>query len=152
MIAVLQRVSHAKVDVDGQTVGKCAGGLMILLGVADGDTEKDADVLSTKIAKLRIFNDQNDKMNLSLLDVGGEALVISNFSLLANYKHGNRPDYMSAAAPAIADSLYEYFCEKLSENIGKPVGKGIFGAEMKVELLNDGPITIVMDSKVLIKN
>lgn len=152
MIAVLQRVSHAKVDVDGQTVGKCAEGLMILLGVADGDTQKDAEVLSAKIAKLRIFNDENDKMNLSLLDIGGEALVISNFSLLANYKHGNRPDYMSAAAPAIADELYEYFCGKLSEHMGKPVGKGIFGAEMKVELLNNGPITIVMDSKVLIKN
>ena len=152
MKAVLQRVSKADVKVDGKVVGECGEGLMILLGVADGDTEKDADALSAKIAKLRIFNDQNDKMNLSLLDIGGEALVISNFSLLANYRHGNRPDYMSAAAPAIADGLYEYFCAKLSEHIGKPVSKGVFGAEMKVELLNDGPITIVMDSKVLIKN
>lgn len=151
MIAVLQRVSKSSVVVEGETVGSCGKGLMILLGVASGDTEKDADVLAAKISKLRIFNDENDKMNLSLIDVDGEALVISNFSLLANYKHGNRPDYLSAEAPSRANQLYEYFCDELSKLIGKNVGKGVFGAEMKVEISNDGPITIVMDSKVLIK-
>lgn len=151
MIAVLQRVSEASVTVDGKVVGKCGKGIAILLGVSAEDTEKDAEVLSTKISKLRIFNDENDKMNLSLLDVDGEALVVSNFTLLANYKHGNRPDYMSAAAPALAERLYEEFCRLLSLQLGKPVGTGIFGAEMKVDIAGDGPITIVMDSKVLIK-
>ena len=151
MIAVLQRVSHASVSVEGETVGKCGKGLMILLGVSGEDTEQDAEVLSTKISKLRVFNDENDKMNLSLLDIGGEALVVSNFTLLANYKHGNRPDYFGAAAPAVAEKLYEDFCRKLSVAIGKDVETGRFGAEMKVEISADGPITIVMDSKVLIK-
>jgi len=151
MIAVLQRVSHASVRVDGQIVGKCEKGLAILLGVSGEDTEKDAEVLSAKIAKLRIFNDENDKMNLSLLDIGGEALVVSNFSLLANYKHGNRPDYLAAAAPAVAEKLYEDFCKLLSAQLGKHVDTGVFGAEMKVDIFGDGPITIVMDSKELIK-
>lgn len=151
MIAVLQRVSHASVSVDERIVGNCNEGLAILLGVSSEDTEKDAEVLSAKIAKLRIFNDENDKMNLSLLDIDGEALVVSNFSLLANYSHGNRPDYLSAAAPAVAEELYETFCRLLSEHLGKKVATGIFGAEMKVEIFGDGPITIVMDSKVLIK-
>ena len=151
MIAVLQRVSHASVTVEERVVGQCEKGIAILLGVSNEDTEKDAEVLSAKIAKLRIFNDENDKMNLSLLDIGGEALVVSNFTLLANYKHGNRPDYMSAAAPALAEELYEDFCRLLSLQLGKPVATGIFGAEMKVDIAGDGPITIVMDSKVLIK-
>ena len=114
MIAVLQRVSKASVSVDGKIVGKCGKGLAILLGVADGDSEKDAAVLSEKISKLRIFTDENDKMNLSVMDIDGEALVVSNFTLLANYAHGNRPDYMSAAKPAEADRLYEYFCSLLA--------------------------------------
>ena len=151
MIAVLQRVSHASVSVEGEVVGKCGKGLMILLGVSGEDTEKDADVLSAKISKLRVFNDENDKMNLSLLDIGGEVLVVSNFTLLANYKHGNRPDYLGAAAPAVAEALYEDFCRKLSVALGKDVETGRFGAEMKVDIAADGPITIVMDSKVLIK-
>lgn len=151
MIAVLQRVSRASVTVEGRVVGECGKGIAILLGVSSEDTEKDAEVLSTKILKLRIFNDENDKMNLSLLDIGGEALVVSNFTLLANYKHGNRPDYMSAAAPVLAEKLYEEFCRLLSLQLGKSVGTGIFGAEMKVDIAGDGPITIVMDSKVLIK-
>lgn len=150
MIAVLQRVSKASVSVDGEVVGKCEKGLAILLGVADGDLDKDAEVLAEKISKLRIFTDENDKMNLSLMDVDGEALVISNFTLLANYAHGNRPDYMSAAKPAEANRLYEYFCELLSKKV-KSVGKGIFGADMAVEISNDGPVTIVMDSKILVK-
>ena len=150
MIAVLQRVSKASVAVDGNTVGKCGRGLAILLGVADGDSEKDAKTLAEKISKLRIFTDENDKMNLSVMDIDGEALVISNFTLLANYAHGNRPDYMSAAKPAEADRLYEYFCGELSQKL-KSVEKGIFGADMAVEISNDGPVTIVMDSKILVK-
>lgn len=151
MIAVLQRVKHASVTVEEKVVGTCGKGLMILLGVSSEDTEKDAEVLSTKISKLRIFNDENDKMNLSLLDVSGEALVVSNFTLLANYKHGNRPDYLSAAAPAMAEELYEDFCRMLSAQLGKKVETGVFGAEMQVDICGDGPITIVMDSKVLMK-
>lgn len=150
MIAVLQRVSKASVSVDGAVVGKCGKGLAILLGVAEGDSDNDAKALAEKISKLRIFTDENDKMNLSVMDVDGEALVISNFTLLANYAHGNRPDYMSAAKPQEADRLYEYFCDLLSQKL-KSVQKGVFGADMAVEISNDGPVTIVMDSKILIK-
>ena len=150
MIAVLQRVSKASVSVEDNVVGKCGKGLCILLGVADGDSEKDAKALAEKISKLRIFTDENDKMNLSVMDIDGEALVISNFTLLANYAHGNRPDYMSAAKPAEADRLYEYFCAELATKI-KSVEKGVFGADMAVEISNDGPVTIVMDSKILVK-
>lgn len=150
MIAVLQRVGKASVSVDGAVVGKCGKGLAILLGVAEGDCDNDAKVLAEKISKLRIFTDENDKMNLSVMDVDGEALVISNFTLLANYAHGNRPDYMSAAKPQEADRLYEYFCDILSQKL-KSVQKGVFGADMAVEISNDGPVTIVMDSKILIK-
>ncbi len=151
MIAVIQRVSAASVVVENETVGACGEGLAILLGVAEGDSEKDADVLAAKISKLRIFTDENDKMNLSLLDIGGEALVVSNFTLLANYAHGNRPDYMNAAKPDAANALYEYFCDGFSSLIGKKVGKGVFGAHMQVNITGNGPVTIVMDSKVLIK-
>ena len=150
MIAVLQRVSKASVSVDGAIVGKCGKGLAILLGVAAEDGEKDAKVLAEKISKLRIFTDENDKMNLSVMDIDGEALVISNFTLLANYAHGNRPDYMSAAKPADADRLYGLFCDELSLKL-KSVEKGVFGADMAVEISNDGPVTIVMDSKILVK-
>lgn len=150
MIAVLQRVSGARVCVDGEAVGECAEGLAILLGVAEGDTDKDAEVLSEKISKTRIFSDEFGKMNLSVVDIGGEALVVSNFTLLANYKKGNRPDYMNAAKPDEANRLYEYFCKLLEKNV-KHVGRGVFGADMKIELCADGPVTIVMDSKILIK-
>ena len=150
MIAVVQRVKSASVTVEEQVVGRCGMGYAILLGVAVGDTEKDADVLAVKLAKLRIFEDENQKMNRSILDVRGEALVVSNFTLLANYSHGNRPEYMSAAAPAEANRLYEYFCEQLRASVGH-VEQGIFGADMRVEIIGDGPVTIVMDSKVLIK-
>ena len=151
MIAVLQRVKKASVTVEGEVVGACGAGLAILLGVAEGDEKKDAEVLAGKIARLRIFTDENDKMNLSVCDVGGEALVVSNFTLLANYSHGNRPEYMRAARPDEANALYETFCDLLSGLIGKPVGKGVFGAHMQVDIAGDGPVTIVMDSKVLIK-
>lgn len=150
MIAVIQRVKGASVTVEEKIVGKCGVGYAVLLGVAVGDTEKDAEVLATKMSKLRIFEDENARMNRSILDVGGEALVVSNFTLLANYSHGNRPEYLSAAAPAEANRLYEYFCERLAALIGH-VEKGIFGADMRVEIIGDGPVTIVMDSKVLIK-
>ena len=148
MIAVIQRVSSASVKVDGALVGKCGHGLCILLGVAREDAAEDADALVRKILNLRIFEDDAGKMNRSLLDVGGEMLVISNFTLLAAYKKGNRPDYMGAAAPAEANKLYEYFADKCAELV--PVQKGIFGADMKVDIANDGPVTIVMDSRVLL--
>ena len=151
MIAVIQRVKNASVTVEGEVVGACDAGLAILLSVAEGDERKDAEVLAGKIARLRIFTDDNDKMNLSVCDIGGGALVVSNFTLLANYAHGNRPDYMGAAKPEVANALYETFCMLLSDQIGKPVGKGVFGAHMQVDIVGDGPVTIVMDSKVLIK-
>ena len=149
MIAVIQRVLRASVKVDGETVGTCGHGLAILLGVARGDTEEDADKLMTKISKLRIFCDENDKMNLSINDVGGSALVISQFTLLANYAKGNRPDYFNAAPPAEANTLYEYFCEGFEKLIPGDVGRGVFGAHMECEFINNGPVTIVMDSKIL---
>ena len=150
MKAVLQRVKEASVRVDGEIVGKCGEGLMILLGVANGDTEEDARLLVTKICNLRIFTDENDKMNLSLKNIDGEALVISQFTLMANYKHGNRPDYLESAPPAEADRLYEYFKALMSAEL-KHVGSGVFGAHMEVSLINNGPVTIVMDSEVLKK-
>jgi len=148
MIAVVQRVSEGKVVVDGSVVGECGSGLFILLGVADGDTEEDARLLADKIIKMRIFSDENGKMNLALSDVGGELLVVSNFTLLASYRKGNRPDYMRSAPPAEAKRLYEYFIAYAKESVPH-VGEGIFGADMKVSITNDGPVTIPMDSEVL---
>ena len=150
MKAVIQRVAHASVVVDDKTVGSCERGYLILLGVAQGDTEIDAELLCKKIAALRIFRDENDKMNLSVRDIDGEALVISQFTLMANYRHGNRPDFLESAKPEDANRLYEYFVELLSRELRR-VEKGIFGADMKVSLLNDGPVTICMDSEVLKK-
>ena len=150
MKAVIQRVAHASVSVDGVTVGACEKGLMILLGVAEGDTELDAELLCRKIVNLRIFCDDAGKMNLSLKDIDGELLVISQFTLLANYRHGNRPDFLASAKPDEANRLYEYF-KSLAQKEVRHVGTGEFGAHMKVELLNDGPVTIVMDSDVLKK-
>lgn len=148
MIAVIQRVLNSNVKIDGCVHGECNHGLMILLGVAKGDTTEDVKLLATKIAKLRIFCDQDGKMNLSIKDVGGEVLVVSQFTLLANYKKGNRPDYFGAAEPAIAIPLYEYFIELMRAEV-KHVGTGMFGADMQVSILNDGPVTIVMDSNQL---
>ena len=150
MKAVLQRVKSANVRVDGELVGECGEGLLILLGVARGDTEEDASLLATKICNLRIFTDENDKMNLSVKNIDGEALVISQFTLMANYKHGNRPDFLESAPPAEANRLYEYFKSLLASEL-KQVGSGVFGANMEVSLINDGPVTIVMDSEVLKK-
>ena len=150
MKAVLQRVSHARVVVDGEVTGSCARGLMILLGVAEGDTETDAELLCKKIVNLRIFPDEAGKMNLSLKDIDGEMLVISQFTLLANYRHGNRPDFLESAKPDEANRLYEYFKQLAAGEVRK-VESGVFGAHMEVTLLNDGPVTIVMDSEILKK-
>ena len=148
MKAVIQRVTSASVHVDGELIGSCGHGLLILLGVAQGDTEEDLERMLQKIIKLRIFEDENGKMNRSVQDIDGEMLVVSQFTLLANYRHGNRPDYLGAAAPAEANRLYELFVEKAKSYV-RHVGHGQFGADMKVSLLNDGPVTIVMESDVL---
>lgn len=151
MKAVLQRVRHASVTVDGERISEIGQGLLVLLGVADGDTERDADVLASKIANLRIFSDDDDKMNLSLLTVGGEMLVVSQFTLCANCVKGRRPDFFSAAKPDKADRLYLYFCERIKAEGVATVKTGEFGADMQVELLNDGPVTILLDSGELKK-
>ena len=150
MIAVLQRVSRASVISDGVPTGEIADGLFILLGVLDGDDTEDALLLAEKIAKLRIFTDDADKMNLSVKDIGGGALVVSNFTLAANYAKGNRPDYLAAAHPSVAEPLYEHFVSLLAERVEK-VATGRFGADMKITLTADGPVTILMDSSRLRK-
>ena len=150
MKAVIQRISHASVVVEGQTVGSCGEGFLILLGVAEGDTEIDAELLCRKIVNLRIFQDENGKMNRSLKDIDGEMLVISQFTLMADYRHGNRPDFLASAKPDEANRLYEYFKALASKEIRR-VESGVFGAHMDVSLLNNGPVTIVMDSEVLKK-
>lgn len=149
MRVVIQRVKRASVKVDGECVGKVGKGLMLLLGVYAGDTEEQAEKLASKISKLRIFSDENGKLNLSVSDIGGGALVVSNFTLCANYKHGNRPDYLSAEKPERANELYEFFTEKLRSLIPGPAETGVFGADMELEIINDGPVTIVMDSDEL---
>ena len=148
MKAVIQRVSHASVVVDGKTTGSCNEGFLILLGVAEGDTELDADLLCRKIVNLRIFTDEAGKMNRSIKDIDGEMLVISQFTLMANYRHGNRPDFLVSAKPDEANRLYEYFKALAAKEVRR-VESGVFGAHMEVSLLNDGPVTIVMDSEVL---
>lgn len=148
MIAVIQRVYDAKVVADGVFSGEIKNGLYILLGVAKGDTQEDAMLLAEKISKLRIFSDENGKMNLSVIDVDGEVMVVSNFTLNANYSHGNRPDYFGSASPTEADELYEYFKELMSKKV-KKVASGVFGADMRTDMSTDGPVTIVMDSNVL---
>ena len=149
MIAVLQRVNNASVKVAGDTVGSCRKGLCILLGVAEDDCERDAEALAEKIINLRIFTDDQDKMNLSLLDVSGEMLVISNFTLLAAYRKGKRPDYTGAAKPDRARELYEYFTSLCRERVSH-VEQGSFGEHMEVLISGDGPVTITMDSKILL--
>ena len=151
MIAVLQRVKRASVRVDGEITGSCANGLCILLGVAKRDTEEDARALAEKTVNLRIFTDENDKMNLALDDVGGELLVISNFTLCADCRKGNRPDYFGAESPDRAKALYEYFTNRVATLSGCKTETGEFGADMEVSLVNDGPVTIVLDSEDLKK-
>lgn len=144
MKAVVQRVTHASVKVDGEIKGEIQNGLLILLGVGMNDSEADAERLAQKISKLRIFSDENDKINLSVNDIGGSLLVISQFTLYADCRKGNRPNFMNAGKPDEAERLYEYFvseCKKLVPN----VQKGVFGADMKVELLNDGPFTVILE-------
>ena len=147
MIAVIQRVSESKVVVDDKTVGEIGPGLMILLGVFDDDSEADGEFLAGKIAGLRIFNDENGKMNLSIQDMDGSALVVSQFTLCGDWRKGRRPSYIHAAAPADGERLYEDFIARL-RNHGLPVESGQFGAMMQVELTNDGPVTFVLDSKL----
>ena len=147
MRIVIQRVQHASVTIDGKIHATIRQGFLILLGVCDEDTSEDVDWLVKKVAGLRVFDDENHVMNRSILDVQGEALVVSQFTLFASYKKGNRPSWFKAGSHEHSIPLYEEFCTKLSDAIGKPVGTGEFGADMKVELLNDGPVTICMDTK-----
>ena len=147
MRAVIQRVSSASVTIDGGVVSSIGAGLLVLLGIEDDDGDDDVAWLAPKIAKMRIFPDDAGLMNLSLTDCGGEAIVVSQFTLHASTKKGNRPSFIRAARPEISEPLYERFCEALGGELGKPVGKGRFAADMKVALVNDGPVTIVMDSR-----
>lgn len=144
MKIVVQRVKNAQVEVENETVGKIGKGFLVLLGVTHTDTKENADYLVKKLCKLRIFTDENDKMNLSLKDVGGELLIVSQFTLYANCLDGNRPSFTDAAKSDMANELYEYFCLECEKNDIK-VQKGIFGADMKVSLVNDGPVTIIIE-------
>ena len=144
MKIVVQRVKNAQVKVENKIVGKIGKGFLVLLGVTHTDTKKEADYLVKKLCNLRVFTDENDKMNLALKDVGGELLIVSQFTLYADCTQGNRPSFINAAKPEQANELYEYFCSECKKNEIK-VEKGIFGANMKVELLNDGPVTIVLE-------
>ena len=147
MRLVIQRVSEAAVRIDGQIVAEIGEGLLVLVGVENGDTEDDVRWLVGKTAGLRIFNDENGVMNRSVIDVDGEVLAVSQFTLTASTRKGNRPSYIRAAGHELAVPLYEQYCEELSSAIGKPVGRGVFGADMKVSLINNGPVTIIIDSR-----
>ena len=149
MRAVIQRVSDASVTIDDEIKGHIGSGMLILLGIHENDTEKDAKKLAAKVSSLRIFTDDNDKMNLSLSDIGGSVLVISNFTLYGDCSHGRRPSFIKAARPEKAEPLYEFFCSRMNEEGISDVQKGVFGADMKVKLLNDGPVTLVIDSDEL---
>ena len=147
MRAVVQRVSHASVTINGAVKSHIQQGFLILLGICDEDRTEDVEWLVKKIANLRVFDDDEGVMNRSIVDVGGEALVVSQFTLYASYKKGNRPSWFRAGSHEHSIPLYEAFCTQLTEAVGRPVGTGEFGADMKVELLNDGPVTICMDTK-----
>ena len=147
MRIMIQRVSHASVTIDGTCKSAIKEGFLILVGIEEADTQEDADWLCKKTVNLRVFDDENGVMNKSILDINGEILVISQFTLMASTKKGNRPSYIRAAGHETAIPLYEYFCNELSIALGKQVGTGTFGADMKVELLNNGPVTICMDTK-----
>lgn len=144
MKVVIQRVKNANVEVDEKTVGQIEKGFLVLLGIKVGDTKEQADYLVKKVCNLRVFTDENDKMNLSLKDVNGKLLIVSQFTLYGNCADGNRPSFIEAARPEEAIPLYEYFCDKCAQN-GIEVQRGIFGADMKVQLLNDGPVTIIVE-------
>lgn len=147
MRAVIQRVQHASVTINGQLNASIGPGFLILLGVCEEDNTEDVDWLARKVAALRVFDDEQHVMNRSIMDIGGECMVVSQFTLYASYKKGNRPSWLRAARHEVSIPLYETFCQKLSEALGKQVKTGVFGADMKVELLNDGPVTICMDTK-----
>ena len=146
MIAVVERVKNASLTADGVFTSEINNGLLIFVGVFDSDTEKEADVLAAKIAALRIFEDENEKMNLSVKDIGGEVLAVSNFTLCADTKKGNRPSFINAKEPNSAKHLYEYFCEKLNEEV--PTKRGVFGADMQIENICDGPVTIILNTDI----
>ena len=147
MRTVIQRVSRASVTINGTIKADISKGLLVLVGITEGDTVEDIDYLVKKAVQLRIFDDENGVMNRSVKDIGGDIIVVSQFTLMASTKKGNRPSYIHAAPHSISIPLYNSFCEAMSEALGKPVETGEFGADMKVELLNDGPVTICMDSK-----
>ena len=147
MRIVIQRVQHASVSIGGEIHSRIGAGFLILLGVCEDDTSEDVEWLVRKVLALRVFDDEQGVMNRSIMDVGGEALVVSQFTLFASYKKGNRPNWLRAARHEISVPLYEEFCRKMSDGMGKKVGTGVFGADMKVELVNDGPVTICMDTK-----
>ena len=147
MRAVIQRVAEACVKVNGRVTGSIGKGLLILVGIEDADTQEDIDWLTKKIVGLRIFDDENGVMNLSVMDIGGSILAVSQFTLMASTKKGNRPSYIRASKGDFAQPMYEKFCLALEQESGKKTEKGIFGADMKVSLLNDGPVTIIMDTK-----
>lgn len=146
MRAVIQRVKQASVDIDGRRHSEIGSGLLVLLGIEDRDSDEDIDYLCRKIVAMRIFNDADGVMNRAVADVGGSILVVSQFTLMASTRKGNRPSYIHASKPDFAVPVYERFCSHLSQLLGKPVQTGVFGADMQVSLLNDGPVTIVMDS------
>ncbi len=146
MKAVIQRVTRAKVTVDGRITGEIEKGFLVLLGVMDGDTEAQMKLLAKKIGEIRIFTDENDKMNLSLAQVGGSVLVVSQFTLCADVSHGRRPSFIPSAAPDVANDLYQKFCEEIKNYGVTNVQTGEFGADMAVELVNDGPVTIIMNT------
>lgn len=147
MRAVIQRVTEATVTIDGETISRIGHGLLVLLGVEEIDDASDLDWLSGKIARMRIFGDAEGKMNLSLLETGGETLVVSQFTLHASTRKGNRPSFIRAGAPQHSKPLYQAFCAAMERETGKPVMRGVFGGDMKVALVNDGPVTIVIDSR-----
>ena len=148
MRLVIQRVKEASVSIDGEKVSAIGKGLLVLVGVETGDTEDDVKWLVGKTAGLRIFDDENGVMNRSVQDIDGEALAVSQFTLMASTRRGNRPSYIRAAGHELAVPLYEKYCDSLAEALDKPVGRGVFGADMKVALVNDGPVTIIIDSKL----
>ncbi len=146
MRAVIQRVLESSVRIDGKVACKMGPGLMVLLGIEDGDGDEDIIWLAGKIARMRIFSDDEGKMNLAVTDICGEIIVVSQFTLHASTKKGNRPSFLRAAAPSVSDPLYEGFCTAMEGELGRPVGRGIFGADMKISLVNDGPVTILIDT------
>ena len=147
MRVLIQRVKRASVTVDGELISQIAQGLLVLVGICDEDNHEDIEWLTKKISNIRLFDDENGVMNLSLMDIDGEMLAVSQFTLMASTKKGNRPSYIKAAKPDISIPLYESFCNEMEIALNKPIKRGVFGADMKVDLLNDGPVTIFIDSK-----